>query len=441
MDITDPVDHNVPGRHHCALLADPDAVGRAVWGRLLRARFPLVLEAENGAEALALFGRHKPDLVMAKIQMPGLDGASLALTAAGTDPQVPFFLLGTSRQVTQLASSVFLPTVRLVPTPVDPERLMPLVEDAVRVAALRRSAGESERLVRFFLDASPHPQAIFSRGRMEYVNRGLLRCMGLASFHEFQAMGLGLSDFFRAEDAPLADPARFARDILDDPLDREHIVSLVHPRHPGRPAHVFQAAAARLPGTDRIMLTLTDITELEYEKRDLIDLATVDPLTRAFNRRKLSEILADETSRARRYGTPLSVILFDIDHFKRVNDTYGHDAGDAVLVEMARLVMGLLRENDRLARWGGEEFLVVAPGVGIEGGAELAERLRAAVAATEFPGVPGVTASFGVAQYRPGEPRESLVKRADAALYRAKEGGRNRVEKEVDDPAAPGGIN
>jgi diguanylate cyclase (GGDEF)-like protein len=441
MDMTDPVEHYAPGKHQSVLLADPDAVGRAVWGRLLRARFSLVLEAENGVEALALFGRHKPDLVMAKIQMPGLDGVSLALTAADTDPHVPFFLLGTVRQVTQLVATLFLPTVRLVPIPADPVRLLPLVEDAARVAALRRSTGESDRLVRFFLDASPHPQAIFSRGRMEYVNRGLLRCMGLSSFHEFQAMGLGLSDFFQVEDAPLADPARFALDVLDDPLDREHIVSLVHPRHPGRPAHVFQAAAARLPGADRLMLTLTDITELEYEKRDLIDLATVDPLTRAFNRRKLSEILADETSRARRYATPLSVILFDIDHFKRVNDTYGHDAGDVVLTEMARLVMGLLRENDRLARWGGEEFLVVAPGVGLEGAAELAERLRAAVAAQAFPGVPGVTASFGVAQYRPGEPPEPLVKRADAALYRAKEGGRNRVEREEAESAKTGRIN
>ncbi len=184
------------------------------------------------------------------------------------------------------------------------------------------------------------------------------------------------------------------------------------------------------------MLTLTDITELEYEKRDLIDLATVDPLTRAFNRRKLADILAGETSRAKRYGTPLAVILLDIDHFKRVNDTYGHDAGDAVLVEMARLVMGLLRESDRLARWGGEEFLVVVPGVGIEGGMDLAGRLRGAVAGNAFPGVPGVTASFGVAEYRPGEAVESLVKRADAALYRAKAGGRDRVEAETPPDAA-----
>jgi diguanylate cyclase (GGDEF)-like protein len=426
MDTTD-----TPGRHHSVLLADPDAVSRAVLGRLLRARFPLVLEAENGLEALALFGRHKPELVVAKIALSGLDGASLAVTVAGTDPHVPFFLLGTGRQIAQLTASLYLPTVRLVATPVIPDRLMLLIDEAARMTALRRAAEEAEHLVRFFLDASPHPQAIFARGRLEYVNRGLVRCMGLSSFHEFQASGLSLGAFFRVDEAPIPDPARYARDILDDPLDREHIVSLVHPRHPGRPAHVFQAAVSRLPGPDRIMLTLTDITELEYEKRDLIDLATVDPLTRAFNRRKLSEILSDETTRARRYATPLSVVLFDIDHFKRVNDSYGHDAGDAVLTEMARLVMGLLRENDRLARWGGEEFLVVAPGVGIEGAMDLAERLRAAVAGKAFPGVPGVTSSFGAAQYRPGEPVEAMVKRADAALYRAKEGGRNRVEREA----------
>lgn len=441
MDILDASIHAAPGRHHSLLLADPDAVGRAVVGRLLRTRSLAVIEAENGLEALALFGRHKPDLVVARLTLPGLSGADLAATVAGTDPHVPFFLLCTARQMAQMAASLFLPSVRLFPLPVDPERFVPLVEDAARTTMLRRAAEDAERLVRFFLDASPHPQAIFCRGGLEYVNRGLLRRMGLASFHEFQATGLSLGDFFRVDGEALAEPARFALEVLDDPLDREHIVSLVHPRHPERPAHVFQAAAARLPGPDRVMLTLTDITELEYEKRELIDLATVDPLTKAFNRRKLTEILGDETMRARRYGTPLSVVLFDIDHFKRVNDTYGHDAGDVVLTEMARLVMGLVRECDRLARWGGEEFLVVAPGVGVEGAAELAERLRAAVAGKAFPGVTGVTSSFGAAQYRPGEPVETLVKRADAALYRAKEGGRNRVEREDGPASETGGAN
>ncbi|MFZ5812955.1 MAG: diguanylate cyclase [Thermodesulfobacteriota bacterium] len=428
--------HAAPGKHAAVLLADSEDLPRSLLARMLRRRFAVVLEAENGVEALAMYGRHRPDMVAAKVRLPGLDGAGLAMTVAGIDPRVPFFLMGSPAQITSLLSTLSLPSVRFVPTPADPERLMELFEDAARVVVLRRHAGESERLVRFFLDASPHPQAIFSKSGLEYVNRGLLMFMGFVSFHEFQASGLDLGDFLRDGETPLADPARFAREILDDPLDREHVLAIRHPRHPDRPAHVFQAAAARLPDSERIMLTLTDITELEYEKRDLIDLATVDPLTRAFNRRKLADILAGETSRAKRYGTPLAVILLDIDHFKRVNDTYGHDAGDAVLVEMARLVMGLLRESDRLARWGGEEFLVVVPGVGIEGGMDLAGRLRQAVAGNAFPGVPGVTASFGVAEYRPGEAVESLVKRADAALYRAKAGGRNRVEGETPPDAA-----
>ncbi|WP_256128281.1 GGDEF domain-containing response regulator [Desulfolutivibrio sulfoxidireducens] len=428
MDMTERIRQPHPGKHVSVLLADPEELTRSVLGRALRTRFAVVLEAENGIEALALYGRHRPDMVAATLRLPGLDGAGLALTVAGTDPRVAVFLLGKPKDIVTLMSSLSLPAVRFVPTPADPDRLLDLFEDAARMVLLRRAAGESERLVRFFLDASPHPQAIFSKNGLEYVNRGLLRYMGFVSFHEFQASGLALGDFLLAGETPLTDPARFAQAVLDDPLDREHVLCLTHPRHPDRPAHVFQAAASRLPDSERIMLTLTDITELEYEKRDLIDLATVDPLTRAFNRRKLADVLAEETTRARRYGTPLSVILLDIDHFKKVNDTHGHDAGDTVLTEMARLVMGLLRESDRLARWGGEEFFVVAPGVGLGGGVELAERLRAAVADKDFPGVPGVTASFGVAEYLPGEPVEALVKRADAALYRAKAGGRNRVE-------------
>ncbi len=119
------------------------------------------------------------------------------------------------------------------------------------------------------------------------------------------------------------------------------------------------------------MLTLTDITELEYEKRDLIDLATVDPLTRAFNRRKLADILAGETSRAKRYGTPLAVILLDIDHFKRSTTptatTRGmRPGGDG------RLVMGLLRGERPSGPVGRGGVPGGGPGVGIEGGMDLA---------------------------------------------------------------------
>jgi len=118
----------------------------------------------------------------------------------------------------------------------------------------------------------------------------------------------------------------------------------------------------------------------------------------------------------------------DIDHFKAVNDDFGHDAGDTVLRELTRLVMDNIRITDRLARWGGEEFIILSASSDINRARRVAERLRRKIEGHDFPGLPWVvTGSFGVAQHKPGESVEQLLRRVDEALYRAKETGRNRV--------------
>ena len=137
--------------------------------------------------------------------------------------------------------------------------------------------------------------------------------------------------------------------------------------------------------------------------------------------------MAREISRARRYQQPLSVSILDIDHFKRVNDEFGHPVGDQVLVRTAKLLSSCVRESDTVARWGGEEFAVIAPMTAEDGAARLAEKLRSIMASTHLGPREPVTASFGVAELRPDDTVESLLQRADAALYRAKQSGRNQV--------------
>ncbi len=155
--------------------------------------------------------------------------------------------------------------------------------------------------------------------------------------------------------------------------------------------------------------------------------SSTDRLTGVQNRRKCEETLTNEVARAARYETPLAVILFDVDHFKQVNDSYGHEAGDDVLKGIARRVQQALRQSDLLFRFGGEEFLVVAPNTGPDGATTLAEKLRTAVAQTDFPPAGSITVSLGVSVFQRGDHERSLVKRADDALYEAKRAGRNRV--------------
>ena len=161
--------------------------------------------------------------------------------------------------------------------------------------------------------------------------------------------------------------------------------------------------------------------------RELERRAHHDPLTGLYNRGHIEEKLKAEVERSLRYRNALSVILFDIDHFKQINDTYGHDVGDEVLQAVARRVERSLRSVDRVGRWGGEEFLVILAETGKDSALLVAENLRRTVAEGEY-GLPSpVTVSVGVAQFRSSDGTGSLVKRADQALYRAKQNGRNQV--------------
>jgi diguanylate cyclase (GGDEF)-like protein len=160
------------------------------------------------------------------------------------------------------------------------------------------------------------------------------------------------------------------------------------------------------------------------------ELAVRDELTGAHNRRFLMDQLARERSRAERLTTPFSVCLIDIDHFKSINDSFGHAAGDAVLKHFASLVPQELRAIDVYGRFGGEEFLIILPDTAHEGAAACAERVRARMAAAAFPGVPAgrqVTTTIGVATWVRGEEAGALLGRADAALYQGKAQGRDKV--------------
>ncbi|WP_018873459.1 diguanylate cyclase [Thioalkalivibrio sp. ALJ16] len=191
-------------------------------------------------------------------------------------------------------------------------------------------------------------------------------------------------------------------------------------------AYPVKELEARAEVLERLVRERTH--SLEAAQQRLEHLATTDPLTGLNNRMKANEALADEILRAERHATPLSVILLDLDHFKPINDTLGHGHGDSVLTAVGRLITARIRATDRAARWGGEEFLILCPQDGIAATGQLAEDLRRSIEAHDFQIGQPLTASFGVAQLEPGESAESLVDRADRALYAAKHAGRNRVQ-------------
>lgn len=168
----------------------------------------------------------------------------------------------------------------------------------------------------------------------------------------------------------------------------------------------------------------------ESEAEEMSRVAITDPLTRIMNRRGITVGLLDAMAHAERYRTPLTVAMVDIDHFKEINDTYGHEAGDRVLKNVAEILSDALRMPDKVGRYGGEEFLIVLPHTTLAQGSKIVERIRASVSKKIFDQgakKAHVTISVGVTQFKPGEDLEQLMSQADKAMYDAKKGGRNLV--------------
>lgn len=153
-----------------------------------------------------------------------------------------------------------------------------------------------------------------------------------------------------------------------------------------------------------------------------------DSLTGLANRDTMTDAVEREVQRARRYGTPFALLIFDVDRFKDINDTHGHDTGDAILREVAHVAGDVVRGSDTLGRWGGDEFVILAPATDAGGCRALAERVRAAVDRHRFARGVTVTLSLGMAQFSAEDDVNTLFRRADEAMYRAKRAGRNRCE-------------
>jgi diguanylate cyclase (GGDEF)-like protein/PAS domain S-box-containing protein len=178
------------------------------------------------------------------------------------------------------------------------------------------------------------------------------------------------------------------------------------------------------------VLTIRDVTERKRLEDQLRMAATIDKLTGMYNRQTLDDLLSREISRSHRYKIPLSLIMADIDHFKNINDTFGHQTGDHVLREIAETFKKNIRHSDIAGRWGGEEFMIIAPQTPQASAAVMAEKLRHIIATHAFYLQQRVTISLGLTALRDHDTLESLVSRTDSALYKAKKLGRNRVEQE-----------
>ena len=302
-------------------------------------------------------------------------------------------------------------------------------DELERLVQLRSGElAEREEVLRSITNAAQDAvMMIDPAGLVTYWNPAAERMFGYA---EAEIVGKNLHDLIvpeRYHERHHAGFSRFAESGEGPAIGRTTTLQAQHRNGEEFPVDI-SLSGIKLRGQWNAVGIVRDATERVNAEERLKQLATTDTLTGICNRRHFDEVLEREIDRAARFSSPLSLILFDIDFFKRVNDTFGHQTGDQVLAQLAGAVGGSIRTTDLFARWGGEEFAVLLPGCDLDTGRLLAEKLRKVLEKQPFPDVGQVTCSFGVAEYAPGDDMDALIKKADRCLYQAKASGRNRVE-------------
>jgi len=215
--------------------------------------------------------------------------------------------------------------------------------------------------------------------------------------------------------------------ILSGKIFREYFINK---KKNGELYNEYKAVAPIMDSNGKILnfvSTGKNVTERMLLEKKLEKLASTDRLTHIANRSKFDKMMKVSIDRAKRYRVNVSLILFDIDDFKKVNDTFGHLAGDEILRKIANIANENIRQSDFLARWGGEEFMIIQSDIPSEEATNLAERLRLSIETANFPRIQKITASFGVTTFLKGDNTDSFLTRVDEALYSAKKSGKNRV--------------
>jgi diguanylate cyclase (GGDEF)-like protein len=401
-----------------------------------------VVCASDGLEALALFETHGDfDILVTDINMPKMDGITLIGRIREMDHSFPVTITTAHTEINFLQDSINLGVNGYTLKPIDLKKLISTVAKAVESRVLRKKLEtfNSELMTKvkeqtFELNSILNSQdsliAVSCSKIITVMNQRFLDFLGVESIDDLHRDISSVCDLFIKEDGyyfmnSSGGECCFSQINLSTNTD---IFVKMKNTHGVISVFKLNINTYEFNGVHFIM-SLTDITVMKAQSDLLQYRANHDALTGLFNRQYLSDTLQNEISRASRYEHPLLVGMFDIDYFKNINDTYGHDVGDEVLQNLSNLVKKYLRDTDIVARWGGEEFMILLTETLINDGFEKINKLRELIelahlsTSVEKP----ITVSFGITSFQNGDTKNDITKRVDIALYEAKNNGRNMV--------------
>ncbi|HLY95589.1 MAG: diguanylate cyclase [Sideroxydans sp.] len=388
------------------LVVDDDPNLRKTLADILRVKGYDTTVAGTGADATAAAEQEKFSLALIDLMLPDIPGLEVMERIKAVSPLTEAIILTGHASMDTAIKATSQGAFSYLLKPYQMDELLQRITQAVE----RKQAQEEILRLASFPRLLPNPVIeLDPRGQVTYLNPAAEKL-----FPELDAQGLS---------HPLLQGLAGLVDSLQQGKQRGEAVHEVTLGKETYELHISYVQEAFL-----IRIYVLVVTQRKRAEEEIHILATTDSLTGIFNRREFSSILANEVERAKRYGVPLSLVMYDLDYFKRVNDSFGHNVGDSVLQAVTSLVKENVRATDVVARWGGEEFMVLMPQSDVQAAREAAEKLRLAIAGHHFDKVSELTASFGVTAFEAQDDLNSLLKRVDDALYRAKEHGRNCVE-------------
>lgn len=386
--------------------------------------------AENGKRGLEMFRENMPDVIITDIKMPVMDGLEMAREIRAVNSEVPIIVITAHGESEFLMTAIDIGIDSYLMKPLDVSKLGAKLKAIAAHIHIAKELRHKNRLLEEYKKAVDQSNLVCKTaisGEIIYANDEF--CM-VSGYSRNELIGKPF-DFVLHPSNPENTITGMQNTIRSKNIWKG---IMEHKKKNGDSYFVDLAVVPLLDPDDNILKFIYighNVSELVDFTRWLKQLSNTDSLTQIYNRMAFNDLLETEIVRAKRYNTGLALIILDIDHFKNINDTYGHLAGDEVLKTMAALITKSIRTIDIFARWGGEEFVILTPETGIRAAADLAERLRTKIEEHNFGEAGKITSSFGVVSLKGNDLSDSFIKRADDTLYVAKKNGRNRVETDT----------
>ncbi|MED0871920.1 GGDEF domain-containing protein [Bacillus mobilis] len=375
--------------------------------------------ANSFEEGELLFQRTKPHIVIMYVT----DFSQIKYIKNMYNPQSTFIVIWDQQITSEFTEVLTLGIRNIVIAPVTPQMVLEEVNKSLYQLSLVRQVSLQQELLQMMFDFQNDLLFIVEDDEIVDCNTNFLEFFGYENLFAYREQHLVFAEHFIRENGYYST----THDItwLDDTLSYDRRIKMSN--YEGE-VSTFLLRATPLPeDLSRFIVKCTEITELDGIYQEQERLAMIDSLTEIYNRLKFQQILEAEWDNAMRNDEKIALILFDIDNFKTVNDTYGHDFGDLALIQLAELMKSKVEQQHVFARWGGEEFIILVTNTVEKEAFQVAESLRFFIETKQFSGISKLTASFGVALYEQGITREELMQRADIALYEAKKNGKNQV--------------